>query len=85
VDFDNPRTRRTHQPPERVAQAVVRGLISRRKTIIVPRYFAAAVFIRNTLPRLYDLLGLRIGSSVVKTGQQEAATRGYVPCDRDCP
>lgn len=71
VDFDNPRNRRTHQPPERVAQAVMRGLVSRRKTVIVPRYFTAAVFLRNTLPRLYDLLGLRIGSAVVKTGQKE--------------
>jgi hypothetical protein len=75
VDFDDPRNRRTHQPPERIAQAVMRGLVARRKTIIVPRYFAAAVFIRNTFPRLYDLLGLRIGSAVVKTGQQEAAAQ----------
>jgi len=70
VDFDNPRNRRSHQPPERVAQAVIRGLASQRKTVIVPRYFAAAVFVRNTFPRLYDLLGLRIGAAVVKTGQK---------------
>jgi short-subunit dehydrogenase len=71
VDFDHPRNRRTHQPPERIAQAVIQGLVSQRKTVIVPRYFAAAVFVRNTLPGLYDLLGLRIGSAVVKTGQKE--------------
>jgi short-subunit dehydrogenase len=70
VDFDTPRNRRTHQPPERVAQAVLRGLAARRKTVIVPRYLAAAVFLRNTFPRLYDRLGLRIGSAVVKTGQK---------------
>ena len=71
VDFDNPKNRRTHQPPERVAQAVMRGVVSRRKTVIVPRHFTAAVFIRNTFPRLYDRLGLRIGSAVVKTGQRK--------------
>ena len=81
VDFDEPRNRRTHQPPEHVAQAVIRGLASRRKTVIVPRYFAAAVFIRNTFPRIYDLLGRRIGSSVVQTGQKAATTRGYVSRD----
>lgn len=76
VDFDHPRNRRMHQPPERVAQAVLQGLVSRRKTVIVPRYLAAAVFIRNTCPRLYDLLGLRIGSAVVKTGQKGSAAHG---------
>jgi short-subunit dehydrogenase len=70
VDFDTPKNRRTHQPPERIAQAVMRGIASRRRTVIVPRYLTAAVFFRNTFPRLYDLLGLRIGSSVVKTGQR---------------
>ena len=70
VNFDDPKHRRTHQPPERVAQAVLRGLVAQRKSVIVPRYFAAAVFVRNTFPRLYDLLGLRIGSAVVKTGQK---------------
>jgi uncharacterized protein len=70
VNFDDPKNRRTHQPPEHVAQAVLRGLAAQRKSVIVPRYFAAAVFVRNTLPRLYDLVGLRIGSAVVKKGQK---------------
>jgi short-subunit dehydrogenase len=81
VDFDDPKNRRRHQPPERVAHAVIRGLVSRRKTVIVPRYFGAAVFIRNMFPRIYDMLGLRIGSAVVKTGRHASATRGYASSD----
>jgi short-subunit dehydrogenase len=68
VDFDDPKNRRTHVPPERIAQAVLKGLRTRRKTVIVPRYFAAAVLIRNTFPRFYDLMSLRLGRSVLQKG-----------------
>lgn len=68
VDFDDPKNRRTHLPPERIAQAVIKGLRSRRKTVIVPRYLAAAVLARNTFPRLYDLISLRIGRAILRKG-----------------
>jgi short-subunit dehydrogenase len=68
VDFDDPKNRRTHLPPERIAQAVVKGLLSGRKTVIVPGYLAVAVVIRNTFPRFYDLISLRLGRSVLRKG-----------------
>jgi len=68
VDFDDPKNRRTHLPPERIAQAVVKGLRLRRKAVIVPGYLAAAVLIRNTFPRFYDLMSLRLGRSILQKG-----------------